>query len=346
MKEHSNVFYIFTKSGSDTCFEAVQKAQAVKSDFGLDLFRYDGKVYEGQTGLIVVNRLDDLPSWVSKMQEENAVTRLNERIEEVLKTTGLSPRYTRPDERKDEIFPQKAKDDDIVFARAAHDGKKHYYRRFYNENGVELFSLKNDTDSSRSVFIMCEGFMLNIGGYYQVDEILLWLSGLENGLKAAVERQFNESMANPMKWVNLPGANVLGRFDEANAHNEVIRETRQRERDLEAEERKAKRLAEEATAAKEYEQAIANAEQAILRKEKLLNANIQGKSLIMQLIRKYGISVPLKTQGWIIKTLHDIYCYDNSNNKWSYHYCGNDSTVFSKYLKQLVATIFAASEGI
>ena len=308
----------------------------------MDLFTYNGKVYEGQTGCVVLQRLEDWPVQVSKLQSENGLEQFNTIVENVMKSVGLSPRYTRPDERKEDLFPKKKKDENIVFAKSTYDGKKHYYYRFYNENGIELFSLKNETGDYRSIYVLCKGLMVNIGhSYHRLDEALKWLSGLENGIIGEIERVFNESISNLNRFADYGFANILDRVDEAKAHNEPIIEARERKREQEAKEHQANRLAEEAAAAAEYEQAIVNAEQSIRRKEKLLNTHIQGKSLIMQLFRKYGINVPLKTQGWIINSLHDIYCYDS--NKWSYHYCGNDSTVFTKYLERLVAIANDAS---
>lgn len=39
-------------------------------------------------------------------------------------------------------------------------GKRHYYYRFYNENGIELYTLENKRDSWPTIFIPCDGFMV------------------------------------------------------------------------------------------------------------------------------------------------------------------------------------------
>jgi hypothetical protein len=69
----------------------------------------------------------------------------------------------------------------------------------------------------------------------------------------------------------------------------------------------------------------------------------------MQLFREYEISVPLKTQGWIIKALHSIE-FDEQRDRWSYRYFkdSRNSTVFSKYLILLVSAIQIKhqSEGV
>ena len=62
-------------------------------------------------------------------------------INSSLERTGLSPRYTRPDEKKKDIFPPKEKDENRVFAKDLM-GNKHFYYRFYNENGIELYTME------------------------------------------------------------------------------------------------------------------------------------------------------------------------------------------------------------
>ena len=41
-------------------------------------------------------------------------------------------------------------------------GNKHYYYRFYNENGIELYTMEKKREFFQTVFIPCEGFMVGI----------------------------------------------------------------------------------------------------------------------------------------------------------------------------------------
>ncbi|MFR8331471.1 MAG: hypothetical protein ACLU9S_03075 [Oscillospiraceae bacterium] len=61
-----------------------------------------------------------------------------------------------------------------------------------------------------------------------------------------------------------------------------------------------------------YDSAISEAEGNIMAGKEVINREINGKSLIMQLFREHEIPVPLKTQGWIINSLHSIR-YDPGN---------------------------------
>ena len=334
-KKHSNVYYIYNL---DKQFEAVEKATGCKNNHGLDLFKYKGYVYEGRTGCKFITK-EELYNLDFKIKSMGGIEKLNEKLEEALKITGESPRYTRPDERRQDIFPPDPAKENIVLAKDSL-GKKHYYYRFYNENGIELYTLNNKKESNRTVFVECEGFMLGVDQHHRFEQVLKWLAGLENGVKGVVEKIFNESMADPRKWADPGYANILGRVDEANAHNAPIREARRFENEQRNAEREAKRIAKEQAIKTEYEQAIKTAENNILNKQTVLNSDIQGKSLIMQLFREHEISVPLKTQGWIINALHDIH-YDERRNDWNYKYYtkSKDSTVFCGYLSLLVSAV-------
>ena len=338
MAKHSNVFYIYKKIGEEYGFEAVEKAKVCKNDLGLDLFCYDGKIFDGRTGCQIMDEAS-LSNLADIIKRNGGVDGYNILIEKQTKKTGESPRYTRPDELKKDIFPPREKDENIVFAKDAY-GKKHYYFRFYNENGIQLYTLRNDNDTYGRIHVYCEGFMVDIGSHHNLDERLEWLSGLENGVKGEVERVFNESMADPRKWADPGFANILGRTDEAKTHNTIIREARDKENERYRAEREAKRIADEQAEKIKYEQEIQTAVNNLLNKKEVINSDVLGdKSLIMQLFREHNVAVPLKTQGWIINSLATVF-YDESLERWRYRYNGrNQSTVFLDYLGKLLKAI-------
>jgi len=74
--------------------------------------------------------------------------------------------------------------------------------------------------------------------------------------------------------------------------------------------------------------------------KEVINREINGKSLIMQLFREHEIPVPLKTQGWIINSLHSIR-YKPQNGEWHYRYFkgSRDSTKMFDLLSKLSAAI-------
>ena len=222
-RKHSNVCYIHRK---DIGFEAVKKAKSISNSLGLDLFEHNGFVYEGRSGVRLVNE-KDMPGIEQKIESSGGIGRIMANIEAEIAKTGESPRYTRPNERKKDAFPPDPRRENIVFAKDSY-GKKHYYYRFEHDS-VELFTLNSQKGQFRQVFVQCEGYMLGIGQHHMLEDITKRLKGLENGVKGEVERLFNESIADPLKWADPGFANILGRTDEATTHNAPIREARELE---------------------------------------------------------------------------------------------------------------------
>ena len=188
--KHSNVFYVYKKSGEEYVFEAVEKAAAVKNDFGLDLFRHKNDIYEGRTGFRLFLETE-IPNLAKIIEANGGLEGFNARIEKQVSKTGESPRYTRPDERKQDVFPPDPEKENTVFAKGI-DGKKHYYNRFYNENGIELYLMKSksNNDFYQSIYVPCEGYMVGVGQYHNqhnnLDTVLKFLAGFENGLKGEI----------------------------------------------------------------------------------------------------------------------------------------------------------------
>lgn len=147
-------------------------------------------------------------------------------------------------------------------------------------------------------------------------------------------------MEAPDRWADLGFANLLGRYEEAKAHNAPIAAERQRQ----ADERRAQQDAREQQLAQErqarYDSAIREAEGNIMAGKEVINREINGKSLIMQLFREHEIPVPLKTQGWIINSLHSIR-YDPQIGEWNYRYFkgSRNSTKMFDLLSKLSAAI-------
>lgn len=227
--------------------------------------------------------------------------KLQQVINENIKRNGLSPRYTRPDEKRKDIFPAN-RDENLVFATEA-NGKKHYYFRFYNENGIELFTRSSDKEFFATVYVKCNGYMIGLDQKHRLEEILKQLSTFEGGVYGEVERKFNEAICNPERYADLGFARILGRLEEAKAHNAPILEWREaeyrkREYDRAEQERREKEAAEQ-----KYAEAIDKAEKNLLTGKMVDNPRINGKSLVLQLFREYDIDLPLRTQGWVNNSL-------------------------------------------
>lgn len=109
-EKHSAVCYIFR----DGAFSPIQEAKSFQNEFGLDLFQYKGAIYEGRTGLCLCNlqQSQDLSGF---MERHGGLESIEKQITNSLGRTGLSPRYTRPNEKKKDIFPPKERDENRVF---------------------------------------------------------------------------------------------------------------------------------------------------------------------------------------------------------------------------------------
>ncbi len=113
--------------------------------------------------------------------------------------------------------------------------------------------------------------------------------------------------------------------------------------------REAERKAEQEAEKVAFEKLIADYEQKIINKEPFSNAEIEtpeGKetTIILYLCQKYGLNIPLKTQGWINNGLAKIE-WKNTEDKeitYSYYTTSKNSTVFFDYLKQLEFKILLA----
>ena len=176
-EKHSAVGYLFREGA----FLPAQETKPVRNEFGLDLFQHRGSVYEGKTGLqfCSLQQVEDLAGFVEK---HGGIEKVQKLIADSLERTGLSPRYTRPDEKKKDIFPPKEKDENRVFAKDLM-GNKHYYYRFYNENGIELYTMEKKREFFQTVYIPCDGFMVGIDQRHRLEEVLKWLPTLEHGIR-------------------------------------------------------------------------------------------------------------------------------------------------------------------
>ena len=333
-EKHSSVCYIFREGA----FSPVREAKPFRNDFCLDLFQYKGAVYEGRTGLHLCP-LQEAEYLDLFIKSHGGIEQVQQIITRSLERTGLSPRYTRPVEKKKDIFPPKEKDENRVFAKDLM-GNKHYYYRFYNENGIELYTMEKKREFFQTVFIPCEGFMVGIDQRHRLEEILKWLSTLEHGIRGEIERVFNESMGDPKRWADLGFANLLGRYYEAKRHNIPLEAERRQREERWAAEREAERRQREQEQQARYDAAIREAEKDILAGKEVVNREVNGKALIMQFFREHEIPVPLKTQGWIINVLHSIR-YSPDSGQWDYrYYKGNrDSTKMFELLPKLSAAI-------
>lgn len=326
MPKHSNVYYIRNSDGEYT---PCKNATGVRNDMNIDLFRNKGVVYEGSTGASVCNenRLGELLSNLKGDGEKFKAT-----IQDYAEKYGLSPRYTKPEIKKSDLFPRNNK---RKLMRTLYHKEKCWFTCFPNEYNLDLYQMDKDKSFNQTLYTPCNDWMIGLGPSYGLEKIAEIMSQSDFNLHEKLKTQFENELADPHKWADVGVAEFLGRVEEAKAHNQPIREMR----DAENKEREAARLERTEKEAAKYKSSISDAEKAILDKTTVKNKDINGKNLILQLFRENGIELPLKTQGWVKSSLVSIFCYPDG--EWSYRFKlnGGASKVMDSYLNKLVETV-------
>ena len=108
------------------------------------------------------------------------------------------------------------------------------------------------------------------------------------------------------------------------------------------EKRKAREREEEEKRLAEIEKAISDAENVIREHKTVYNEEIHGSTVILRIFKKYGVNVPLKTQGWINNALGSVTYEGNGRIKYTYCRSSKNSTVFCKYFQELAEKILVA----
>ena len=150
-QEHSNVCYILKRDSEDKTgktiyrFEAVEKAKPFKNKYGFDIFEIDGNLTEGRSGLGIGIKCQ-FESNMSKTTPEQMEKIINGAVEKY----GLSPRYTRPEETKKDVFGEKESDGSFLAPDLYNE--RHRYISVYNQSGINSL-LKSQ--EQRNLTLLC-----------------------------------------------------------------------------------------------------------------------------------------------------------------------------------------------
>ena len=332
-REHSAVCYVYDPHNND--FRAEEKAKPISNTLGLDIFEFRDSAYEGRSGARLCP-MSDIPFLNDKIKWSGGMEKLQTTINQHIEKHGLSPRYTRPNEKKSEVFPPKEKDENLIMATEV-SGLRHRYFRFYNENGIELYTRANAKDFFATVFAPCKGYMVPLSQKNRLEELINTLSTLPDGIYGEIERMFNKDMADPGKWVDYGFARVLDRLEEAEAHNKPIIEQRRQERA----DREAERRARERAEQQRIEESVRKAENDLLDGKEVVNTPLDKRSLVLQLFRNYEIELPLQTKGWINNSLQS-FSYDGE--RLNVRHSGTMSEKFPFAVSQLRAAILTKQQ--
>jgi len=327
--KHSNLFYIHQKDGT---YQLCEKATGVRNPLGVDIFRHAGTIYDGKTGFRVCPE-KDLPAYLqSRITTGEQYDAL---VQAVIDKDGLSPRYTQPDVRR-EPGPR---NESRVLERAIGSKSKHYFiRTDVLENGLEIFLKEKDMareEYSQMLYSRLDGWMAGLDTLDRKDEVLRQLLSPDLNLRQTLLERFEAMLADPKRGADLGLADLFGRRNEAEAHNQPIREAWEADRRQKAANDEAAELSRKQEQDQEYREAIADAEQKLLRGEVVRAAEINDSSLLLLLFRENNIKVPLRTQGWICSSLASIQRKGEDNATY-YHRRGKDSSVIGEYIMKLI----------
>ena len=178
-----------------------------------------------------------------------------------------------------------------------------------------------------------------IPGYWTVEEFTEKIGKWEYFGKAGLLKRLKYAEENGW-YINLLDIELCVILEELELakHYAEYRESRKKAM-AEAEERKraereAKEREEEEKRLAEVKKTITEAENIIRTQGTLYNDEFEGKTIVLHLLKKYGVNVPLKTQGWINNALAKVWFKDGEIT-YSYYTTSRNSTVFMKYLKKL-----------
>lgn len=184
-----------------------------------------------------------------------------------------------------------------------------------------------------------------IQGYWNIEETTKKLAEYSYFGTDGFYRRLEESEQNGyyINKVDIEVCVLLGNIDLAK-HYAEYRERQIAEKEAKWQAEKAEREHKEQEAEEkriaEINKAIQEAEENIFHQRDFENIEVDGKSVINKLMGKYGINVPLRTQGWINSKLAMIVFHDR---KISYRFYGktqrDNSTVFRCYLARLESAI-------
>ncbi len=95
-KKHSAVCYVYHREDG---YKPEEKAHTVKNDLGLDLFRFQNRLYEGQTGL-QIHDTTDLSGLKDRIERIGGMENLQQIMDENIQETGYLPDTPVPMKRE------------------------------------------------------------------------------------------------------------------------------------------------------------------------------------------------------------------------------------------------------
>ena len=130
------------------------------------------------------------------------------------------------------------------------------------------------------------------------------------------ERHVAEALKDPGKWVDYNAAATADRLEEAEAHNNPIREARSAQYEAEREARRAASEAEAKAREESFNLAVDDIGRALVGGERADIPKNFDKNPLLALFALYGVNVPLGTKGWINRHVRAVQLKDSTTTVW------------------------------
>ncbi len=188
------------------------------------------------------------------------------------------------------------------------------YLQYEKEDYSELFRVYNDLGSD------CVEYGYLSGWYGVTEEAVQRLKeyipfiGLEGYKLWLAQKELKGEWINNSMIRGLADAGevvLAGYYREYHDQQVRLRDEKTQTRQAELEQRQRE---EEQKRQEELKALVFAAEKCILERQEVINAPCDGKTIILYLMKKYGIVPPLRTQGWINEKLVKVTVHDDSIN--------------------------------
>lgn len=130
---------------------------------------------------------------------------------------------------------------------------------------------------------------------------------------AQAKEECNTALLDPDAWVDFTNAAIADRLNEADAHNQPIRESREAARAEKAQKWQAEYEAKEAKKEQNFNARVDDIEKAVVSGDKVDTTvdRDTGKNPLFALLDRHGVDLPLATKGWVNRNLQSMQVKDD-----------------------------------
>lgn len=185
---------------------------------------------------------------------------------------------------------------------------KGFYLEVLGSKNFKCYVLWNDCKG-----LLAVKYRIPLDEEHEVSELLMMVKsmmdfkgadGYKEMLRQKEEKGYFITNADIFAMTQLGEPGLAERYY---AYRESYLKKQEEEKEQEEAQREAIRKAEEEERKRVLEEKIAEAESRIRMKKRLVNEELEdGRHIVLCLMKKYNISVPLKTQGWINNKLASV----------------------------------------